>query len=119
MANLLIQSRQPQLLGIALRACVLLGFARSPAWFGFAALAGGLFYAIEKTAVAQRLGLVEGQPDIRDGFVAQNLLKEFAVGGLAAGVICAGFLIRAWPQWHYLKPIIQQKQRLITTNKLG
>jgi hypothetical protein len=53
----------------------LLGFARSPAWFDFTALAGGLFYGVEKTAVAQRLGLVEGQPDVRDGFVAQNLVK--------------------------------------------
>ena len=95
-ANLLIQSRQPQLFSIALRACVLLRFARSPARFSFAALASGLFYGIEKTAVAQRLGLVEGQPDVRDGFVAQNLVKERAVGSLAAGVICAGFFIRVW-----------------------
>lgn len=66
-----------------MRACVLHRFARSPAWFGFAALAGGLFYGIEKAAVAQGLGLVEGQSDVCDGLVVQHLVKEFAVGTLA------------------------------------
>lgn len=39
-----------------------MGFVWSPAWFGFAALASGLFFGIEIAAVAQQLGLVEGQP---------------------------------------------------------
>ena len=65
--------------------------ARSPAWFGFAALAGGLFYGVEEAAVAQRLGLIEGQPDVRDGFIAQNLVKEFAV---AAPAVMRG--VGAW-----------------------
>jgi hypothetical protein len=42
-------------------------------WFDFAALSGGLFYGFEKVVVTQRLCLAEGQPDVSDGLIGQNL----------------------------------------------
>jgi hypothetical protein len=45
----------------------------------------------KKAAVAQRLGLVGGKPEVGNGFVAQNLAKEIEVGRLVAGVLCGEF----------------------------
>ena len=55
---------------------------RPAARFGLAALAGGLFYGIEKAIISQWLGLLQRQSDIGDGVVGQCLVKKFAVGCL-------------------------------------
>lgn len=38
-------------------------------------MSGGLFYGFEKVVVTQRLCLAEGQPDVSDGLIGQNLPK--------------------------------------------
>ena len=75
-AKLAIQSGQPELIGVARRRCILLRLARPAAWLGFAALAGGLLYGVIETAVAQGLGLVQGQSDVGQGFIAQHLIEQ-------------------------------------------
>jgi hypothetical protein len=88
-AHLSIHSRLPKLLGIMVWRYIWLRFARSATGFGFAELAGGLFDGVEETVVAQGLGLVQGQADVGEGFIAEYLIEQCAVSHLATGVVRA------------------------------